>query len=85
MGSVWLSLLIGILVGNLVGGVLKQFNLGVFANSVTGILGGVAAKQGMALLADGDGFGIALQTGACVLGAGLAVVGLGVIWNRSAR
>lgn len=85
MGSIWLSLLIGILVGNLAGGVFKTFNLGLFANSVTGIVGGMVAKQAMAVFFDGTGLGIALQIGACILGAGLAVVGLGLIWNRSAR
>ena len=85
MGSIWLSLLIGILVGNLTGGVLKNFNLGIFANSIMGILGGAVAKEAMALFVDEAAFGMAMQIGACVLGAGLAVVGLGMIWNRSAR
>lgn len=78
--------LLGITVGNLTAAIAKPFNLGVLLNSLVGLVGGglgvVIARQ---IFYSEPGYDTLIVFGGCILGAVLAVLGVGQVLNQRAK
>lgn len=77
--------LLQITTANLLATVVKSMNLGLFMNSVMGIVGGTIGVFLARSVTSGPGVGSLVVFGAAIVGAILGVVAVGLLRNRMAR
>ncbi|MFU1478773.1 hypothetical protein ACM25N_14140 [Roseovarius sp. C7] len=87
-----ISLIAGAVGGNVAGGLLKQFNMGVLINSIAGIVGGGLGGQLLGALGAGgmaqggvDIAGLLGQVASGGIGGGIVLAVVGLIRNAMAR
>jgi uncharacterized membrane protein YeaQ/YmgE (transglycosylase-associated protein family) len=93
MGQLLISLLSGIVGGNIAGGLLRTYNMGVLVNSLAGIIGGgiggkLLAMAGPGALATGGGMGLGAilpQMAAGAFGGGVLLTIVAVVRNMMSK